>query len=191
MTLRQLVLVTHRWLGIPTGFIVALAGGTGAVLVFVTGRLRGPIWQVHEALGVGRPGAWVVLTATAVAVLLQAGGIYLWWRRKVLRVETRFGWRRTLNDLHHVTGLVGLVLMTILAVTAVMLRFVTPESNPWLRNVLMDLHTARNYGWALKTLFAVASLGFVVQGVTGVVMWWKPGRRAGGAAGMAAGRSIS
>jgi uncharacterized iron-regulated membrane protein len=177
MTLRQLVLVTHRWLGLSTGLILAIAGATGTVLVFATGRLRGLTGPVHEALAAGRIGAWVVLAATALAVLLEAGGVYLWWRRKVLTIETRFGWRRMLNDLHHVSGLAGLVLMTVLAVTAVMMRFVTPASNPWLREVIVDLHTTRDYGWALKTLFGAASLGFVVQGVTGVVMWWKPGRR--------------
>jgi len=180
MSLRQLVLVTHRWLGLTTGFILAIAGATGTVLVFATGRLRGLTGPIHEALAVGRIGAVVVLAATAAALLLEAGGLYLWWRRKVVTVETRFGWRRVLADLHHVTGLFGLVLMMILAATAVMMRFVTPESNPWLREVIVDLHTTRTYGWALKTLFGAASLGFVVQGVTGAVMWWQPGRGGAG-----------
>lgn len=177
MPLRQLVLITHRWLGLSTGLILAIAGATGTVLVFATGRLRGLTGPVHEALAVGRIGAMVVLAATAAAVLLEAGGVYLWWRRKVFTVETRFGWRRMVNDLHHLTGLAGLVLMLMLAVTALLMRVVTPESNPWLRDVIVDLHTTRDYGWALKTLIGLASLGFVVQGVTGVVMWWKPGRR--------------
>jgi uncharacterized iron-regulated membrane protein len=131
---------------------------------------------IHESLALGAVGTWIVLAATMAAVLLEAGGLILWWRRKVLTVATRLGWRRVLADLHHVTGLLGLVLMVILAVTAVMMRFVTPESNPWLRTVIVDLHTTRSYGWALKTLFGVASLGFVAQGITGVAMWWKPGR---------------
>ncbi len=180
MTPRRVVLVTHRWLGLSTGLVLAIVGATGTLLVFATGRLRGLTGPVHESLGVRGPGTWIVLAATAAAILLEAGGLVLWWRRKVFRVETRFGWRRVLVDLHHVSGLVGLVLMVILAVTAVMMRFVTPESNPWLRDLIVDLHTTRDYGWPLKTLFGVASLGFVVQGVSGILMWWQPGRASAG-----------
>ncbi len=176
MTLRRYVLVTHRWIGLATGLVLAIAGATGAVLVFATGRLRGLTGPVHESLGVDGPGTWIVLTATAAAVLLEAGGLVLWWRRKVVRIEMRFGWRRLLVDLHHLTGVAGLVLMAALALTALLMRLVTPEAHPWLRTLIVDLHTTRNYGWPLKTLFGVASLGFVVQGVTGILMWWRPGR---------------
>lgn len=180
MTLRQFVLVTHRWLGLSTGLVLAIAGATGAVLVVATGRLHQVFGPVHTSLAAGRLGTLAVLAATAAAVLLEAGGLVLWWRRKRVTVETRGSWRRGLADLHHVTGVFGLVLMVILAVTAVLIPFVTPESNPWLRKVIVGLHTTRDYGWAVKTLFGAASLGFVVQGVTGVVMWWKPGRAGAG-----------
>lgn len=176
MTLRHVVLVTHRWLGLSTGLILTIAGATGTVLVFATGRLHQVVGPVHTSLAAGRPGTLVVLAATAAAVLLEAGGIVLWWRRKLVTVETRVSWRRGLADLHHVTGIVGLGLMVILAVTAVMIPFVTPESKPWLRTVIIGLHTTRDYGGVVKTLFGAASLGFVVQGVTGIVMWWQPGR---------------
>lgn len=178
MTVRHAVLVTHRWMGLGSSLILAAVGGTGAMQVYSTGRLRDLTGPLHESLFLGRPGTYVVLAATVAALLLDAGGLVLWWRRKVLTVETRFGWRRTLTDLHHVTGLFALVLMVILAATAVMMRFVTPESDPWLRKIIVDLHTTRDYGWALKALFCLGSLGFVVQGVSGLVMWYRPGRSA-------------
>jgi uncharacterized iron-regulated membrane protein len=180
MTLRQLVLVTHRWLGLSTGLILTIAGVTGTVMVFATGWLHQVIGPLHTSLAAGRPGTLVVLAATAAALLLEAGGLVLWWRRKLVTVETGVSWRRGLADLHHVTGVFGLALMVILAATAVMMPFVTVESDPWLRKVIVGLHTTRDYGWAVKTLLGAASLGFAVQGVTGVVMWWKPGRMGAG-----------
>lgn len=176
MTVRQVVLVTHRWLGLSSALVLAAVGVTGAIQAYSYGRVRDVMGPAHEALFLGRPGTWIVLAATVAALLLEAGGLILWWRRKVFRVETRFGWRRTLADLHHVTGVLALALMVLLAGTALLMRVVTPESNPGLRTLIVDLHTTRTYGGVLKAIFSAASLGFAVQGVTGAVMWWRTGR---------------
>lgn len=177
MTVRQAVLVTHRWMGLASSLVLAVAGATGTILVFASGRLRGLTGPLHESLYLGRLGTWIVLAATAAALLLEIGGLVLWWRRKVLRIETRFGWGRAVSDLHHVTGVVALVLMALLAATALLMRVVPPDDDPWLRQVIVDLHTTRNYGWPLKAILGLASLGFSVQGLSGLVMWWRTSRR--------------
>src|SRR6185503_7314238 len=134
-------------------------------------RIAGPM---HQDLWLGRFGWWLVVLATILAVVLEAGGAYLWWKRKIVWVRAGGGWRRTINDLHHVTGAIGFVLMLILAVTGVGMSFVTPENMPKLRGVIMNWHTTRSFPTPVKVLYAFGTLGFVLQGVTGVAMWWRP-----------------
>ena len=86
MTIRQLVLVTHRWMGLPSAAILALLGATGVVLqwaedVAVLDAVQRYASALHERLALGRFGHWVVVTTTAIAVLLELGGIVLWWKR--------------------------------------------------------------------------------------------------------------
>lgn len=173
MTFRQFVLVTHRWLGLASAAVLIIAGGTGAVLLYPeTILLRRIAGKLHQDLAIGGPGRLIVVTFTAAAVLLELGGLVLWWKRRSWRVRWGAGWR-TLDDLHHAVGVFGLALMLVLAVSGVGLAFVAPQDQPWLRGLLMDAHTSRGFAVWLKGLYAVASLGFVVQGVTGVVIWWK------------------
>ncbi len=177
MTGRRFVLVTHRWLGLGSALILVVVGGTGAVLVLPDGRLRSLAGRFHESLGLGTAGHWLVLAATAAAVLLECGGLVLWWRRRLIRVRRDLGWRRAMVDLHHVTGLAFFVVMLTLAVTGIMMPFVSPDAHPDLRRIVMALHTSGRFPWPINFLYQVCTLGFVVQGVTGVVMWWKPDRR--------------
>lgn len=173
---RTFVLVTHRWLGLASAVFLGVIGVSGAAIVSTTLPGRSVIGPVHESLAMGRPGAWLVLGATCAAVALEVGGIVLWWRRRVLVVRRHLGWRPALIDLHHMAGVLGLVLMLTMAVTGVMMAFVTPDYAPTLRRWIVDLHTARAYPWPVKAIWAVMALGFLVQAVTGVFMWWKPKR---------------
>jgi uncharacterized iron-regulated membrane protein len=178
MTVRGLLLVTHRWVGLASCFILAITGGTGAFMVwpgFLPGSLvRRAIGRLHETLALGRPGAWIVLGATIAAVLLQVTGIVLWWRRKAVAVQLRGGWRRAMNDLHHSAGVVALVIMLVLAVSGVGMVFITPDPFPDLRKVIVDWHTARAFPFPIKVLYTAGTLGFAVQGFTGLIMWWRP-----------------
>jgi uncharacterized iron-regulated membrane protein len=61
----------------------------------------------------------------------------------------------------------------VLAFTGFLMRFVGPDQ-PEFRRWLMDFHTARAFGPPIKLLYAIATLALSVQGLTGVLMWWKP-----------------
>src|SRR5690348_17343099 len=102
MSWRRFVLVPHRWNGLSTSLVLAIAGGTGIVRALTSpGEFRRPFARLHEDLMLGNIGSWIVLNATAGAVLLQLGGVILWWKRKTLRVRTAGGWRTAVSDLHH------------------------------------------------------------------------------------------
>ncbi|MEO6222671.1 MAG: PepSY domain-containing protein [Vicinamibacterales bacterium] len=169
---RRLLLVTHRWIGLSTSLVLIIAGGTGAMMVWgFQGPFRRSVGRVHENLALGRVGIWIVMIATAGAIVLQLGGVILWWRRKTVRVRTTLGWRTAVIDLHHSVGLLGLLLMLTIAATGVGMRIAGPGP---VRRTIVDFHTSRTFPVAVDVLYAMGSLGFLVQGVTGVVMWWKP-----------------
>ena len=171
MNLRQLVLVTHRWIGLATSLVLITAGATGSLMVWgFQGEFRRTIGRIHENLALGRIGIWIVVVATAAAILLQLGGVVLWWRRKTLRVRTGAGWRAAINDLHHAAGALGVLLMLLIAATGVGMQTVGPGPT---RRSFVDFHTSRRFPLAIDIIYAVGSLGFVVQGVTGIVMWTK------------------
>ena len=75
-------------------------------------------------------------------------------------------------------GLLGLPLMLLLAATGVGMAFVTPDNQPELRRVIFDFHTTRGFSTAVKVVYALGTMGFLLQGVTGFVIWWGPGRGA-------------
>jgi hypothetical protein len=64
--------------------------------------------------------------------------------------------------------------MMVLAVSGVGMAFVAPKDNPELRRVIFNWHTTRGFPLPVKLLYAVGTLGFLVQGLTGIAMWWKP-----------------
>jgi uncharacterized iron-regulated membrane protein len=176
MGFRQVNLVVHRWLGLGSAAVLAVVGATGAVMVWPgSGFVRRAAGKLHASLALGEPGAWLVFVASGGAILLQLGGLVLWWRHRTWRVRARAGWRRFVIDLHYAGGIIACALMLVLAVTAVLLPFVSPQTDPSLRRLLMVLHTAVGLPWAVKLIYCAASLGFVVQGATGVLMWWQRG----------------
>lgn len=177
MTFRQVVLVTHRWLGLASSMILTIAGLTGAALIWPgPDALHKIAGRLHQELGLHLFGWWVVVVVTGATVLLQLGGAVLWWRRKALAVRTNLGWWRTLSDLHHPIGAIGLLPMILLAISGVAMAFVTPDRFPEFRRVLFDLHTTRGFSAAVKIVYLVCTTAFAVQSVTGIVMWWKPKR---------------
>ena len=176
--IQSIILVTHRWLGLSSSLILAIVGLTGAVLVFpgtsALKRIAGPL---HERLALGRFGWWIVVLATIAAVFLELGGLLLWWKRKTISVRMRSGWRVGLFDLHHALGLFGLPLMFLLAISGVGMAFVTPDNQPQLRRVIFDFHTTRGFPMPIKLVYMAGTSGFLLQGVTGIVIWWWKPRR--------------
>ena len=73
---RSFVLITHRWLGFTSSVVLPIVGLTGAILICpgtsLLKRVAGPL---HERLGMGRVGWWLVVLATVIAVLVELGGL--------------------------------------------------------------------------------------------------------------------
>lgn len=176
MSVRHVVLVAHRWLGLSTAVVLSIVAATGAVLVWPTPsprrRLAG---LLHEQLAMGRGGTWIVFGSTVVAVVVLLCGLLLWWKRRVVVVRRGAGWRQALFDLHHSLGVFGFLFMFMLALTGSIM--LAPPQDGGLLPVMVNLHTARGYPYVIKLLYVLGTTAFVIQAVTGLVMWWKPGRQ--------------
>ena len=154
--------------------MLAIVAGTGTLILWtLPSWLRRIVGPMHQNLGFGPRGRWIVIAATAVAAVLSLGGLILWWKLKIIRVRTASGWRRALFDLHHGLGFVGFTLMFLLTVSGIAIAFSDPNDNEFQR-IMFNLHTTRGFPFWLKVIWAVGSAAFVVQVVSGVVMWWKP-----------------
>jgi uncharacterized iron-regulated membrane protein len=183
MTFRQFVLLTHRWLGIGSSLVLLLVGVTGGVLIWPEslGTAEKSTERFHTRLSIGEPGEWLVITATAIAAFLVLGGLVLWWKRRLLRVNLRRGAWRFLFDLHHSLGFFAAVVMLLLSLTGLGLVLTEHEDGSPLspgeqrvRDTVTRLHTGREFALPLKLIYLVGSVAFAVQGLSGVVMWWKP-----------------
>jgi len=158
--------------------VLAIVGGTGALILWTLPswlrRIVGPMHQNLGFVGLGfEPiGRWIVITTTAIAAVLALGGLILWWKLKIIRIKTTSGWRRALFDLHHALGFVGFLLMFLLAASGIGFVVTEPDSSE-LRRIIVNVHTTRGFPFWLKVIWAIGSAAFVVQVVSGVVMWWK------------------
>jgi uncharacterized iron-regulated membrane protein len=183
VTQRLVMLAVHRWAGLGASSVLSVAGLTGAVMVWPWEfRGRGAIGRIHETLGLHSVGAWTVWLAAGLAIVLQLTGLFLWWRRKVWFVRSGHGWRRTIFDIHHAAGFVLAPLMLVLAITAigqpVVRAIASGESRRSMHAVVAKFHTARGFPAPVKVLYTLGSMGFLLQGVTGVSMWWRSNKRA-------------
>jgi uncharacterized iron-regulated membrane protein len=176
MSFRRFVLITHRWLGLLSAPILIIVGSTGVILMVdfeslpSLQRIGRYASALHERLAMGVIGHRVVLAVTALAIVLEIGGLVLWWKRKTLAVALDRGLWRACFDLHHLAGLVCVPAMLLGAVTAVAM-FVVGGGNE-LYGPFRRLHVGR-FPLPLRIIYGFATLGFVVQGLTGVVIWWK------------------
>jgi len=175
------MLVVHRWVGLGASIVLGCAGVSGVLLIWID---RPTLQRFHTHILIGEPGEWLVNTATFLAILLILGGAYLWWRRKIVAISLTKTWWRTLYDLHHSLGILAGAVMLIVALTGFGLMLTeeerddeapaatTPEQSE-THEMLERLHTARGFMLPLQILWGLGSVAFVVQGASGVVMWWK------------------
>jgi uncharacterized iron-regulated membrane protein len=188
MTFRQFLVVTHRWIGLGAAIVLLVAGGTGALLVWVQHTDGDTLTRLHTRLLIGEPGEWLVITSTVAAVLLAVGGVILWWRRKIFTVRRdRSAWR-TWFDLHHLVGIFGTIVMLLIAASGLGLVLTeeegeeqashpvqtAPEVVDPVRRLVHDLHTGSPYPVPVRILYALGSLAFVMQSISGYKMWRKP-----------------
>src|SRR6266568_4863388 len=93
---------------VPTGKVITL--------VYVdphTGQVTGSrpfrtsfmfyVHQFHTNLLLGKKGEIWIGYGNACLMFLLVTGVILWWKRKLLTVETSASWRRINFDLHHVS----------------------------------------------------------------------------------------
>ena len=74
--IRPIILVTHRWLGLSSALVLAIVGVTGAILLLPgTAPFRKIAGPLHERLGMGQFGWWIVVIVTIAAVFLELGGL--------------------------------------------------------------------------------------------------------------------
>ena len=179
-SLRRFVLVAHRWLGLGSCVLLAVIGASGAAyLIPAFERYRPFLERLHMHLMIPRAGQGIVIAASVAAMLLEAGGLYLWWKRKVWTIRWRAGWRTAVQDLHHVSGIVMLAVMLLLAATGVgrvLVRQVLP-SYSFVVKATNYAHTGLAFPGPIQAIYVIGALGFLVQGTTGVIMWWPRGRR--------------
>lgn len=188
MTLRARLLALHRWVGVGSAAIIVVMGVTGAMLVWPGESLARRTAEVlHDSLalsrlGLGRAGWLIIMAATAAAVFLQVTGLVLWWKRKIVRIETAKGWRRLMFDLHHSIGAVFLLVMLVVAGTGLAragLRYLDrPPTFPALHTAVSRLHTTKDLGGPVKAVLFAGSVGLAVQGISGLVIWWPSARTA-------------
>lgn len=182
MDLRRLVVVTHRWLGLATFVILAIVGTTGVVLqlqerwddIPSVHRLHRLSSRLHETLLLGALGRWLVVIASALAVLGEVGGLVLWWKGKTLWIR-RSGWRGICFDLHHAVGLVFFPVMVVLAATGVLMAVWPAGQWSRVRYVVGVLHNG-HFVLPVYLFYTLGTLGFLVLGVTGLVIWWPKGK---------------
>ena len=81
-------------------------------------------------------------------------------------------------DLHHAFGALGARLMMVVSLSGLGIMLNEVEGAPIDQSSLMfRLHTARTYPLPIQVLWAAASVSFLVEAVSGVTMWWRPGDR--------------
>lgn len=178
MRLRTFIVWTHRWLGLTSAVVLILAGITGALILFpLADEPRNHLIEFHANLFAGEIGRWVVVVASVFTLLLQAGGLWLWWPARSLRLRTGRGLWRFSYDLHNVIGVVALPMMALLAATGVgrvFFEFVTmPDALSLVPRAVGLLHHGEPFPVAVQVLYVLGSLAFVPQAVTGVLTWWR------------------
>jgi uncharacterized iron-regulated membrane protein len=78
---------------------------------------------IHTSLLGKAIGNQVVVWSTIASVFLVLGGIYLWWRDKVWRIQVAASWKRINFDLHHLLGIATFVVLFLMTATGVAMHY--------------------------------------------------------------------
>ncbi len=81
------------------------------------------VHQFHTNLLLGKNGQLWVGYGNACLMFLMVTGVILWWKRKMLTIETSASWRRINFDLHHVSGIYSLVFLFVIVGTGLLMSF--------------------------------------------------------------------
>jgi uncharacterized iron-regulated membrane protein len=116
------------------------------LLVYVdpyTGVVLGPcgagcafidtVRELHTTLLLRRPWSFVVGYATLLVLFNALSGVYLWWKRKLWRLNFGVGSWRLNYDIHNVVGLYIAPLMLISTLTGTVIAF------PWANDLVLKV----------------------------------------------------
>ena len=81
------------------------------------------VHQFHTNLLLGKNGQLWVGYGNACLMFLMGYGVILWWKRKMLTLETSASWRRINFDFHHVSGIYSLVFLFVIVGTGLLMSF--------------------------------------------------------------------
>ena len=81
------------------------------------------VHQFHTNLLLGNKGQVWVGAGNACLMFLMVTGVVLWWKRKMLTVETAASWKRINFDLHHVSGIYSLVFLFVIVGTGLLMSY--------------------------------------------------------------------
>ncbi|MFI5310453.1 MAG: PepSY-associated TM helix domain-containing protein [Gemmatimonadales bacterium] len=68
-------------------------------------------------------GRTAVTVVTAIALLLVASGLVIWWREKLWRVTTTASWKRINFDLHHSLGVFSALVLLVVTMTGLWVHY--------------------------------------------------------------------
>jgi len=161
MSLRKLVLVAHRWIGISVGIFFGIASLTGALLV-IEPALRGPTTRDPAALTPGDVGAGAVETAVLAAHPHARFALFLFPQSQpgAYRIDLID------EDARHTVW-----------VDAGSGTFIEASGGSWLFTVVRRAHTTLLAGRQGHWVVLLSSVLALFTMAAGVVLWW-PGIRA-------------
>jgi uncharacterized iron-regulated membrane protein len=81
------------------------------------------VHQLHTSLLAGRKGQLLLAAGNACLMFLMITGLILWWKRKMLTIETDGSWRRINFDLHHVSGIYSIAFLFVIVGTGLLMSF--------------------------------------------------------------------
>jgi uncharacterized iron-regulated membrane protein len=133
----------HRTIAIsmnprPAAAWQVILGGRSLIFAYInphTGEVLGSrqrdkyfmyyVHQLHTHLLLGRKGDPFVAYGTLCLMFLLLSGLYLWWQRKLLTMQTAGSFRRINFDLHNISGFYSLLFLLVVVFTGLMMSFPT------------------------------------------------------------------
>jgi uncharacterized iron-regulated membrane protein len=110
---------------------------TGSVLGKIDGMsFATAVHEFHTDMLLDERGAFVLMLAACLLILLSVSGIILWWPRKIVTVNWSASGRRITFDLHNAVGFYSFLFLLMFGVTAVVIHWQSkwlPMTNNALR----------------------------------------------------------
>jgi uncharacterized iron-regulated membrane protein len=80
---------------------------------------------VHVRLFGNAIGGSIVGIATIIALGIVLTGLFLWWRDKQWRINTKASWKRIAFDIHHATGIITSLVLIVVTASGLVIHYET------------------------------------------------------------------